>query len=218
MNILKDKLIHHQKSIIEVIINGKKINKENLEKIYNIKKENFEKLATNLKTHLSLRLNNKDISFSDVHFRVKSFESFWGKIISKQYFNEPFEEIDDICGLRIIYYYPTDCGRIIKLIKDEFEIIETINKIQELDFNQFGYRSNHFIIKPKSKVDQHPNLIGLEDLRAEIQIRTILMHAWAEIEHKLAYKSKNQIPDSFLNSQLYLKLQMNVLKKLELKE
>nr|MBK9652828.1 hypothetical protein [Bacteroidota bacterium] len=38
-----------------------------------------------------------------------------------------------------------------------------------------------------------PNYRKLEGLKIEIQVRTILMHAWAEIEHKLAYKNENQI-------------------------
>ena len=41
-----------------------------------------------------------------------------------------------------------------------------------------------------------PNYRGLGDIKIEIQVRTILMHAWAEIEHKLAYKNKAQIPES----------------------
>ena len=42
-----------------------------------------------------------------------------------------------------------------------------------------------------------PNYRGLDGLKAEIQVRTVLMHAWAEIEHKLAYKSADQVPDKF---------------------
>lgn len=179
----------------KVIINGKKTEKEELKIIFEKRNERFKELAINLKKYLKGHLDKKDISFSDIHFRVKDFESFWGKIIRKNYHEEPFEKIDDICGIRIIYYYPTDCARIIKLIKDELSIVETINKNQELEYNQFGYRSNHFIIKPPNKVNIHPLLKGLEEFRAEIQIRTILMHAWAEIEHKLAYKSKDQVPD-----------------------
>jgi hypothetical protein len=32
------------------------------------------------------------------------------------------------------------------------------------------------------------------DFKAEIQVRSILQHAWAEIEHDLGYKTKNAIP------------------------
>ena len=182
-------------SQVNVIVDGKKIHKDKLEYLYNQKRKRFKELALNLRGYIHEHLDIKDISFSDINYRIKDFNSFWGKIIRKQYYEEPFQKIDDICGMRIIYYYPTDCARIIKLIKDELHVIETINKNQELEFNQFGYRSNHFIIKPPNKVEQHPLLKGLEEFKAEIQLRTILMHAWAEIEHKLAYKSKDQIPD-----------------------
>ncbi len=54
-----------------------------------------------------------------------------------------------------------------------------------------------YIVKLKKKWLEVPNYRGLEDLKAEIQIRTVLMHAWADIEHKLAYKAKEQIPEQF---------------------
>ena len=66
-----------------------------------------------------------------------------------------------------------------------------------LEADQFGYRSTHFIVKIKSEWLKAPNYRNLENLKAEIQIRTVLMHAWAEIEHKLAYKKKSHIPDIF---------------------
>ncbi len=179
----------------KIIVDGQKIKKDELKDIFSKKRKKFEELGVSVKEYLIRHLDNKDISFSDINFRVKDFNSFWGKIVRKQYYKEPFQKIDDICGLRIIYYYPSDCAQIIKLVKDELHIVETINKNQELEFNQFGYRSNHFVIMPPSRVNLDPLLRGLEQFRAEIQIRTVLMHAWAEIEHKLAYKSKDQIPD-----------------------
>jgi len=63
-----------------------------------------------------------------------------------------------------------------------------------LPLREFGYRSNHLIIKIKKDWTKTPNYRGLENLKVELQIRTILMHAWAEIEHKLAYKKAEHIP------------------------
>jgi hypothetical protein len=52
-------------------------------------------------------------------------------------------------------------------------------------------------VKIKKEWATAPNYRYLEELKVEIQIRTILMHVWADIEHKLAYKKKEDIPNKF---------------------
>ena len=105
---------------------------------------------------------------------------------------EPFDEIEDICGVRVICYYTSDVDKVTQIIKNEFQILESQNKSDLLGVNEFAYRSQHFIVKTNSKWNAAPNYRDLGNLKAEIQVRTILMHTWAEIEHKLNYKNKAQ--------------------------
>ncbi len=60
------------------------------------------------------------------------------------------------------------------------------------------------IVKIKKEWLSAPNYRGLEDVKIEFQIRTILMHAWAEISHKFSYKKKDQIPTKDLERELFL--------------
>lgn len=156
----------------------------------------YEKLGLNISQALELLLKENDISYLSINYRVKESTSFIGKIERKNYQN-PLDEIEDICGVRVICYYQSDVEKIKEIIKAEFDIIENKNKVETLEFNQFGYRSMHFILKIKQQWLNTPNYRGLENLKTELQIRTVLMHAWAEIEHKLAYKSESQIPKNF---------------------
>lgn len=158
--------------------------------------DKYEKLGINISQALELLLKENNIPYLSITYRVKNHDSFMEKIERKKY-NNPFEEIEDICGVRIICYYQSDIERIKKVIIQEFEITNNENKEEKLDYDQFGYRSSHFIIKIKKEWFNTPNYRGLNDLKAELQVRTILMHAWAEIEHKLAYKSESQIPQEF---------------------
>ncbi len=156
-------------------------------------KDNYNKLGINLVQALELFLKERDIKVLSIDYRIKDDSSFAEKIDRKHYAN-PFDEIEDICGIRIICYYQSEVDKISEVLRQEFTVIENQDKETLLKADQFGYRSTHFIVKIKEEWNKAPNYRGLENLKAEIQIRTVLMHAWAEIEHKLVYKNANQIP------------------------
>jgi len=165
-------------------------------KEYFQRKPKYEKLGINLTQALELFIKDEKINYLSISHRVKDESSFLEKINRKKY-EDVFEEIEDFCGIRIICFYQSDVDKISKIISKEFTVLENEDKETLLQPDQFGYRSTHFIVKIKENWLQAPNYRGLENLKAEIQVRTILMHAWAEIQHKLAYKSETHIPDQF---------------------
>lgn len=156
----------------------------------------YEKLGLNISQALDLLLKENNIPTLSINYRIKNLNSFEQKIERKNYQN-PLNDTEDICGVRIICYYQSDVDRIKQIVSKEFDVIDNFKKEEKLEFDQFGYRSTHLIMKIKKQWLVTPNYRGLENLKAELQIRTILMHAWAEIEHKLAYKSESQIPKEF---------------------
>jgi putative GTP pyrophosphokinase len=160
------------------------------------KKPDFDRLGKNLVEALKTFLDEKKISYLDIYYRVKKIDSFLEKIERKKYLN-PFSDIEDVCGIRIICYYASDIDIINEIIKNEFSVEEEQNKADLLGLKEFAYRSKHYIIKVKDSWKAAPNYRNLEDCKAELQVRTILMHAWAEIEHKLNYKSDSQVPEKF---------------------
>jgi putative GTP pyrophosphokinase len=160
---------------------------------YNRVSEKYFRLSLNLNQALVEFLSNAGINVLDVQRRVKAFDSFYEKVQRKSY-ARAFDEMEDICGLRIICYYPSDLDKISELIKSEFEVLESTDKADLLEPDRFGYRSLHFIVTIKKEWLKAPNYRGLDGLKAEIQVRTILMHAWADVEHKLAYKRKEHVP------------------------
>ncbi|MES2268937.1 MAG: hypothetical protein V4520_19385 [Bacteroidota bacterium] len=169
--------------------------KTSLKEIYSEKLPLFNRACINIKEALNIFLKDEDISFLTISSRVKDFKSFYEKIDRKSYEN-PFEENEDFCGIRVVLYYLKDVEKVNDIIKNEFNIQNDEDKADKLEVNEFGYRSHHFIIKIKDKWLVTPNYRGLGDIKIEIQVRTVLMHAWAEIEHKLGYKNKDQVPKS----------------------
>jgi putative GTP pyrophosphokinase len=160
---------------------------------YDKRHATYSRLKTNIEEALGIYLSEDGISSLAIYGRVKSFDSFLEKIERKDY-EDPFVQTEDMVGVRVILYYPQDIERVAKIILSNFNVKQSEDKASKLKANEFGYRSHHFIVKPKKEWCVTPNYKGLENIKAEIQVRTVLMHAWAEIEHKLQYKNKDQVP------------------------
>lgn len=177
-------------------------NEDNLRELYKEKLPLFIRACNNISEALRILLADKGILYLTITTRVKEFSSFFEKIDRKNYV-DAFHENEDFCGARIVLYYMEDVSKVIEIITHEFDVQETEDKSTKLDVNEFGYRSHHFTVKFKSAWLDTPNYRGLNEVKIEVQVRTILMHAWAEIEHKLGYKNKDQVP-SDLKRKLFM--------------
>lgn len=121
--------------------------------------------------------------------RLKSFESYFKKCIKtlKNGSSGSSLLITDLIGIRIICPFLEDLSSVEELLKKHFTIIEIERKGGDHTFREFGYESIHLLINiPKDIVEKTG--IPPSDT-AEIQIRTILQEAWAEVEHELVYKA-----------------------------
>jgi ppGpp synthetase/RelA/SpoT-type nucleotidyltranferase len=129
-----------------------------------------------------------------VFSRPKDPESLRLKIIDKNY-SDPAFQVTDKIGVRVITYYSTDVDKVVDAVKKSFEVDleRSIDKRQQLGLRDFGYRSVHLIVRLKTVRLEYKEL-ATEWF--EIQVRSILEHAWAEIEHEVVYKSKITYPDS----------------------
>ncbi|MBN1542912.1 hypothetical protein JW992_12265 [candidate division KSB1 bacterium] len=134
-----------------------------------------------------------------VQARSKSVSSFAEKAIRKAHkYPNPVEQITDLCGARVIVHFQEQADWICRLIRKEFEIDEanSLDVRSRLNVAEFGYLSIHYIVTPKKKeILGVPIPNELRDKKAEIQIRTLLQHAWADMSHDRIYKSAIQVPD-----------------------
>lgn len=170
--------------------------KEEFESQYNQKFPVYKDLAGILVNDISKLIIEKGVSIFEAKHRIKELKSAFDKIEIKSYV-DPFEEIEDFCGVRIICYYQSDVDNICKIISDNYNVLSSENTFDRLKSSEFGYRSHHLIIKIPDEWLGAPAYRKLNGLKAEIQVRTLLMHAWAEIQHKLAYKNSEQVPENF---------------------
>lgn len=129
--------------------------------------------------------------------RTKDPEHLREKILREgKSYDDPLYEITDFSGLRIILHNLTDVDKVVHLIQQEFIIDERNSIYKGYDFpeDQFGYRSIHLIACHKEERIRLIDWKDFENLKAEIQIRTHLQHAWAETSHEFDYKLKADVP------------------------
>lgn len=132
-----------------------------------------------------------------VQTRAKSVSSFSEKLFRKPYHN-PCGEFTDLCGGRVIAHTIDKVDAVVTLLKKRF-IIDAENSVDHthrLKAKEFGYRSIHYIIKftPDDFGHDYEDLYDLMKPRAEIQVRTLLEHAWADISYGYAYKPGFTMP------------------------
>lgn len=124
--------------------------------------------------------------------RIKSPESIVGKLKRKN-LNISLESINtyisDIAGIRIVCSFKSDIYNLANMIikQNDIKVIKTKDYIENPKPN--GYRSYHMIVEiPIFLTDK------VENVRVEIQIRTIAMDFWASLEHKIHYKFDGKAP------------------------
>jgi putative GTP pyrophosphokinase len=166
-----------------------------LRKQYEQVRPKYEELEASLKRDLQAFLDEAGVHVLEVQSRVKDFESLWDKTERKGY-TDPLAETEDLCALRVIALYASDLDRILEIINTEFDVQRVEDKSHELGTSEFGYRSIHVMLMVKQDWLQAPCYRGLGGLKAEVQVRTVLMHAWASVSHDLWYKREG-VPEQF---------------------
>lgn len=166
---------------------------EDINEKYAVLKPKYEGLMNAVRFSLEQIISRKEISLFGIDGRVKTLHSFKNKMTRKPY-KEPFNEIEDFCGLRLISYYTSDMNEIADIIKKEFHVLSESDKQKEAGEDKFGYLSRHFIVNLKDEWLSAPLYECYRDHKIEIQLRTMLMHTWAAISHKLLYKNESDAP------------------------
>ncbi len=172
--------------------------KEQILKEFLEKQKNYDLFCNRIVNLIGDLLRQNDLIVHNLSGRVKENQSLARKIEKKIDKYSSINDITDIVGIRIITHLESEVDIVEKLIRDEFKIDEenSIDK-RELNNDQFGYRSLHLVISLNDLRDNLTEYSAYKNLKCEIQIRSILQHAWAEIEHDLGYKGKIQIPDQY---------------------
>ena len=171
-------------------------NSDNILSEYDKNVSLFEILSRKISALLEGLIRDEGLYVHSIHHRVKQRDSLSRKVNRPDTSFKELGDLTDIAGVRVITYYSSDVDRVADIVRREFSVDRenSVDKRALLDPDRFGYLSLHYIVslsKSYGKLAEYKRLVRL---KAEIQIRSILQHAWAEIEHDLGYKSKYAIP------------------------
>ena len=134
------------------------------------------------------------LSHPTIKVRTKNFQSFYAKY-SRQLKAGITPHLTDLMGVRIVCPFINDMAHVEKVVNDNFEVTETERKGGHYTHKEFGYESIHMLIKiPYEDITRVRGDAGCDVV--EVQIRTILQDAWAEVEHEIFYKGEFSPLDS----------------------
>jgi ppGpp synthetase/RelA/SpoT-type nucleotidyltranferase len=168
---------------------------------YATKREFYSDYARAIESVLKDALNRDGVTFLGVQSRAKSVQSFEekasrlsedGKTLK---YTKPFEQLTDLAACRIIVFFPRTLDQVGSVISRELEVVEKIDHAASaVKDGRLGYLSVHYVCCLKQPRANLPEYQRFGRTRVEIQVRTVMQHAWAEIEHDIQYKSAYSVP------------------------
>ncbi len=129
-----------------------------------------------------------------IQCRAKTYESLEKRLaeLGKKEASDIEEIRNDLAGCRVIFYYNDDLSAFLSsgLVRNNFNVHSTKvhgPKDEITSANDF-YTANHYIIELDENRASLPEYAPFKGLKCEIQIHTVLNHAWAETVHDMTYK------------------------------
>lgn len=128
-----------------------------------------------------------------ISHRVKNFDSYLAKLerLRRSQSHGPVL-VRDFLGIRVVCHFLDDTERVQELLAEHFRVAEVEHKGASRSLAEFGYDSVHVLVQlPEGSL---PTVPPHTKPQCEVQVRTILQHAWAQIEHELVYKADRSLP------------------------
>lgn len=164
-------------------------NRAELKREYEEKLPRLEYALESLVHYTQEQLRGLDLR-ATVKSRVKGFDSLYDKVLRKLRTNHHGESalrVTDLLGLRVVCPFLSDIERADGRIRESFQVLETERKGSRFNGAEFGYESTHYLV---AVPESFSGPAGLDPSAVcELQLRTNLQDAWAEVEHELIYKA-----------------------------
>ena len=144
-------------------------------------------------------LDDAGINYLAVTGRVKTVSSFAAKVgrfLAASPDADPLLEMTDLIGVRVVTYVHRDVDAAATLLHDELDVFDDRDLGEETaSEGRFGYASRHLQARLSPDAQRRNPAIGARQV--QVQLRTVLQHAWAEFEHDIRYKGS--VPDEHIH-------------------
>jgi len=178
----KDKIFENMQNFQEVML------------MYNCAVKEVRTKFEVLNDDLSVAHNRNPIEM--IKTRIKKPQSIFNKLMRKNLdisMQSLTENINDVAGVRVICSFVDDIYEVAKMFisQDDITLIEVKDYIKNPKEN--GYRSFHIIVSVPVFFANRK-----EDIKVEVQFRTIAMDFWASLEHEMKYKKDIENADEII--------------------
>lgn len=155
-------------------------------------KSHLAQIQTKIESQLAALISDAHMKIHSLTGRIKDSQSLEKKLARPDRDYKALHQVTDLLAFRIITYSEDVIPQVARVIENAFSVDfnHSVNKLESEEANRFGYRSLHYVCAL-------PSGSAVENYKFEIQIRTILQHTWAEIEHDIGYKATEQLPREF---------------------
>jgi len=106
---------------------------------------------------------------------------------------EIYDDIVDLAGVRVALYFPAEREEVGRIIKSIFVPVAdpkefpTVPQTTTYEKRFSGYWATHYRVRlPETLLNESQK--RYTEARIEVQVASVLMHAWSEVEHDLVYK------------------------------
>ena len=162
----------------------------------------YSKMAEVIPEKLAQSFADAGIIVAALEHRVKTEESLTGKLELKGGKYRDIYDLTDLVGIRVITFYGDDVDKVASIVDRLFDIDweNSIDKRKAHEIDSFGYLSLHYICRVRESSYSSPEYPEINKIRFEVQMRTVLQHAWANLNHDTGYKSGVEIPKIYLRN------------------
>jgi putative GTP pyrophosphokinase len=154
-----------------------------------------EEFTVKMELLVSGLLSGERMDVASLSGRTKTVSSFAEKLTRKgEKYADPLRDLPDLTGIRVVVPYLRDVPAVVRVLKEQLSILseDRSGPPPEETTDRFGYRSVHLVVGLGRRRASLSEWAEFASYHAEIQVRTILQHAWASASHKTVYKKEER--------------------------
>ena len=159
-------------------------------------------LEAAFRDHLGDALRSASLEDARLETRTKALDSFVEKATKSDgrggfKYADPATELTDFVGARVLVPLSADVAPVARLVQRLYVVEEMSDQRADSMLDVPGYQSLHFLVRFRDEDRDGLGLTerGVPDRPVEVQVRSILQHAWAALQHDLMYKGERAPTD-----------------------
>lgn len=161
----------------------------------------FRAVEAAVRAHLGGALVAARLDDARLETRTKGRNSFLTKATKSDgrggfKYEDPAVDLTDFVGARVLVPLSADVAPVARLVQRLFAVEEMSDQRADQLLDVPGYQSLHFLLRFRPEDKEALDIADAPDLLVEVQVRSILQHAWASLQHDLMYKGERAPTDN----------------------